>query len=251
MGRPRSLKPKLCEHASSGRAYVTLDGKPVYLGKFGTQDAQDKYDCVIAEWIARGRKFDPTPTRPGADPAAPATAGPTLTTVIEPYWTFAKEYYRAPDGNPTSEIFSIKVVLRLLNRLYGGIPAAELDSLKLLALQEQMIGLGWARKTINKHMGRVKRALAWLASRKHIPATVYHEALTVKGIAAGRTKAKETDPVKPVPEAVVEATMRHLTLSGTRTVIVEYPGGRPDSGAGDRAAGARVPLSDHAPGQPR
>ena len=76
MGRPRSLKPKLCEHAASGRAYVTLDGKPVYLGKFGTQDALDKYDCVIAEWISRGRKFDPAP-KPGAHTAAPATKGST------------------------------------------------------------------------------------------------------------------------------------------------------------------------------
>ena len=33
MPRPKSAKPTYCHHKASDRAYVTIDGKPVYLGK--------------------------------------------------------------------------------------------------------------------------------------------------------------------------------------------------------------------------
>ncbi len=48
MPRPASLKPSYCLDRSSGRAFVTLNGKRVYLGAHGTQASRDAYDRVIA-----------------------------------------------------------------------------------------------------------------------------------------------------------------------------------------------------------
>lgn len=76
------------------------------------------------------------------------------------------------NGRPTDEVGCIRVAMRIWRRHYGDTPAAEFDSLKLLALQEIMVREGWARKTVNDHLGRVKRALKWMVSRKLIPPSV-------------------------------------------------------------------------------
>ncbi len=61
MSRPKSLEPSYCHHRSSGRAYVTINGKPVYLGQHGSQESRDRYRVVVAEWIAQGRQTLPHP----------------------------------------------------------------------------------------------------------------------------------------------------------------------------------------------
>ena len=61
MPRPKSLKPAFCCHKSSGRAFVKLDGKRIYLGRHGSQESKDAYDRAIGEWISRGRLAPPTP----------------------------------------------------------------------------------------------------------------------------------------------------------------------------------------------
>jgi integrase len=216
MPRPRKLQPDYCNHKPSGRAFVRVGGRQVWLGRHGTQESKDRYLAAVAEWVAKGRPAadtetrTPKPARPGQAADAAGSAGPTVTVVIEPYWSFAQGYYRK-HGRPTDEVGCVKVVLRLLRKMYGDLPVADFDSLKMLAFQQAMIDQGWARKTINDHMGRLKRALKWLASRKFVPATVYHESLTISGLEAGRSGARETEPKRPVPLEHVEAVMPWLS----------------------------------------
>lgn len=229
MPRPRKLQPDYCHQKTTGRAFVRVGGRQVWLGQYGTQASKDKYLAVVAEWVARGRpaadtetptqKLDDGKSRNLRDLNTPLS-GPTLTLVIEPYWNFGQGYYRKND-RPTDEIGCIKVVLRLLRKLYGDLPVAQFDSLKMLAVQQAMIDEGWARKTINDHMGRMKRALKWLASRKYIPATIYHESLTISGLEKGRSKARETDRKKPVPQEHVDAVLPFLSRQVATMVRVE------------------------------
>jgi hypothetical protein len=48
----RKAKRAYCLDKSSGRAFVTLNGRRTYLGKHGTPASRDEYDRVIGEWIA-------------------------------------------------------------------------------------------------------------------------------------------------------------------------------------------------------
>ena len=155
MARPRKDKPDYCYHKPSGRAYVRIAGQFVWLGKWGTQESRDKYDMTIGQWKASGRQAPAPVVRPRVS-FAPAATGPTVTMAIEAYWDHAQGYYQK-NGKPTDEVACIRVALRVWRAQYGDEPAAAFDSLKLLALREHMIGLGWARKTINDHVGRVKR----------------------------------------------------------------------------------------------
>ena len=50
MARPKARIPAYYLHKSSGRAYLTPDGKPVYRGEHGTPESHDKFTQVIAEW---------------------------------------------------------------------------------------------------------------------------------------------------------------------------------------------------------
>ena len=43
--------PKLCHHKATGRAVVRLNDVDHYLGMFGTPEAQQAYDRMIAEWL--------------------------------------------------------------------------------------------------------------------------------------------------------------------------------------------------------
>ena len=49
-------------HKPSGQAIVRLNGRMSYLGKHGTDASRQKYDRLIAEWLAQGRMAaEPTP----------------------------------------------------------------------------------------------------------------------------------------------------------------------------------------------
>ena len=78
------------------------------------------------------------------------------------------------------------------------------------AVRNAMIAKGWARRSINLHTGRLKRLFKWGVSKELVPPSV-HQALTaVAGLRAGRSAARESDPVRPVPDAAVGATLPHL-----------------------------------------
>jgi hypothetical protein len=47
--------PTYRKHAATGQAVVTLNGKDIYLGRYGTAESKAAYDRVITEWLANGR----------------------------------------------------------------------------------------------------------------------------------------------------------------------------------------------------
>jgi len=44
-------------HKQSRQAIVTLSGRDVLLGRHGTRESREKYNRVIAEWLAAGRQL--------------------------------------------------------------------------------------------------------------------------------------------------------------------------------------------------
>ena len=53
---PTLRVPSLTLHKRTGQAYVRLNGRCHYLGKFGDPETQQKYHQVIAEWLAGGHR---------------------------------------------------------------------------------------------------------------------------------------------------------------------------------------------------
>src|SRR4051794_3937539 len=76
MPRRRSLKPSYCRDKATDRAYVVIDGRRHYLGRFDSPESRDAYDRLIGEWIARGRRRPPPLPRPVGPPRGPRRLRP-------------------------------------------------------------------------------------------------------------------------------------------------------------------------------
>lgn len=194
-------------HKQSGQALVTLNGKDILLGKHDTPASREAYDRIIGEWIANGRQL----------PAAPADL--TVAELVARFWTHAQRTYRDVDGNPTTELESFRHSLQPLLDLYASTQAAKFSPLCLRAVRERMIAKGNCRKVINRRIGRVRHVSKWASSYELIPPHVHHALRDVEGLRRGRSEARETDPVKPAPEPLVEGLLN--SLSPTLRAMVE------------------------------
>jgi len=200
MPRLCNRNPRYCKHKASGQAIVTIGGRCFYLGPWNTKASKIEYDRIIGEWLAAGRHL------PGSQIPDLAVAE-----LVERFYDHAKTYYRLPDGTPSREVENFKSALSLLNRLYGETPAAEFGPLALESIRVRMIEAGWCRRVVNRQTDRVKAVFKWGVGKQLVPSAVYESLRCVSGLRTGRTTARESDPVRPVSDADVAATLPHLT----------------------------------------
>jgi integrase len=191
-------------HRQSGQAVVTLPDdlgrrRDVLLGKHGSRESNDEYARVIAEWQAKGRKI------------ARATEI-TVNELMTMYWTWAEKYYGRRE-----EMANIRISFRPLKFLYGTTLARELGPLALKAVRELMV-TGYehpqngaqgslARKNVNDRIGRIKRLVKWGVGEELLPPAVFQGLQAVDGLRWGKTQARESPPIKPVPQAYVDAVL--------------------------------------------
>jgi integrase len=187
--------PSLRHHRSSGRAVVTLNGRDVYLGNFGSAESRAEYDRVIGEWMINGRRL------PVANGGARDI---TVNEMLVAYLRHADSYY-VKHGEPTREPEDIRYAVRPLRELYGHTLARDFGPLSLKTVRQRMIAQGWSRNVINQRLGKVKRAFKFAVSEELIPPSVFHGLSTVTGLRHGRSDVRDTEPVKPVPEAFIDA----------------------------------------------
>lgn len=148
----------------------------------------------FAEWLTAGSK-----------------ESRTINQVLTLFRAHAERFYRRPDGSQTSEIDNLKQAARYLRELYGNTPAAEFGPLMLKAVRERMIEQGWCRTNINKQVNRIRLIFKWAGENELVPARV-HAALTlVAGLRRGRSDARESEPVRPVPQAHIDAIQPYVS----------------------------------------
>lgn len=214
--KPRS--PSYRHHRPSGQAVVTLNGRDFYLGVHDSDSSRDGYDRLIAEWLANGRRL------PSSSEVQPDY---TISEVLAGYWKHAQNYYRKA-GEPTSELASIRESVRVLKRLYGDTTANHFTPSALMACRQVMIDSGLSRGVINGRVTRIRRVFKWAVSRELVCVTVYQALATIEGLKRGRSEARETEPVKPVPEEYIEAVLPHLSLQVRAMVELQLlTGARP------------------------
>jgi hypothetical protein len=162
------------------------------VGKHGTPESRDEYNRRIAEWLANGRQL-----------RQPEQAYQVKALILA-LWKHAETHYRHADGTPTSEQDNYRDVLKLLRRFYGETLVINYGPLSLKALRGEMIKLGWCRTNINRQILRVRHVFKWGVENEVVPPSVYHGLVAVGGLQAGRSEAKESEPVKPVPDSHVD-----------------------------------------------
>lgn len=202
--------PKYRKHKPSGQAVVTLNGHDHYLGPHGTEVSKNEYDRLIAEWLATGR------TGRRSDAAV------TIDQLTLVYWKHVQGYYEPRTAG------GMKVALRGFRRLYGPQEACEIGPIALKAFRQELIGEELSRVTINKYVSVIKSMIRWGVEEELLPADRLPAIGALRGLAAGRSAARETDPVSPVLDHEVEAVMPFLPQVVQDMIRVQrYTGMRP------------------------
>jgi integrase len=183
-------------HKPSGLAVVRVRGRDVYLGRHGTPESHQAYRTVVAEWLASTHLAPP-----GPEPQSPRT----INELVLAYLQFAKSYY-VREGVPTREIENIKQAVRPLVELYGQGTADQFGPLALKAVRSVMIERGWCRSLVNARVNLIRRVIKWGVENELVTPSVLHGLQAVSGLKRGRCGVRETQPVKPVDDAVVAAT---------------------------------------------
>jgi len=179
---------------SPADAFVELDGDRIYLGAYGSAESRAEYARLIAEYEANGHR------RPVASNEL------TVVELIARYRRHVDDYY----GPETKSVDRVRQCMKPVKKLYGDIAAIDFGPKALRAVRQVWIDAGRARRTINQYVQEVRRMFKWAASHELLPASTYQALATLEGLRRGRSKAKETKPVKPVPEAHIEAVKDHL-----------------------------------------
>ena len=202
-----SQPPKYRRHSSRDLAFVVLAGRRVYLpGRYGSQESRTEYHRLCREWEAHGR-----PTS-----SVPVGSELTIIELLARFWQHAASYY-VKNGRPTDELHCLKQALRPVCDLYGTTLAREFGPVKLNLCRQQLIQQGLARTTINQALNRIKRVFRWAASQELLIAVAgeiapWLQLNTLRGLERGRSNVRETAPVPPVADAVVQQTLPHLPL---------------------------------------
>ena len=197
--------PKLCRN-SDGRAFSRWKGKRYYHGRYDTPESEESYRRFIQRIVAESNA-----------PADMPSANPLLAELAVPYLDWIADQ-SAKQQN------AIRQMIQQVLEVYGDLDIAEFGPRKVLAWQQWLTTRPeeYSRTTINKRLAELKRWLRWCVSRELMPVERLQAIETVVAVKAGRTAAKETEPVRPVPAADVTATLPYLPPSVAIMAQVQY-----------------------------
>ena len=67
------------------------------------------------------------------------------------------------------------------------------------------------RNEVNKRVRHIMRAFKWAVGEEIIPPSVHHGLKAVAGLRRGRSKARESEKVKPVDNTLVDAIKPYVS----------------------------------------
>lgn len=189
-------QPKYCLHKPTGQAFVRINGKQIYLGLYNSPESREAYDHEILHWR---RLHD--------------TTGKHSTTVGQLCLAFQKHadhFYVDENGKSTGEANNYRKSLRVLVSMFRSVLCTEFGPLKLKAVRSELENSS-VRTQVNKSVSRIKSVFRWGVENEMVPAEVVMALDCVKGLRKGRCKAKESEPILPVPDADLEASLKCMT----------------------------------------
>ena len=189
-------------HKPTGRAVVTLCGRDLYLGEYGTRESRAEYDRIIGEWLANGRTLPGSGSGNGADV--------TNSEMLLAFLAWAETYY-VKNGRMTNEVFHVRYAIKPIRELYGDKLARDFGPLQLKTVRQAIIETGICRSEVNRRVRIIVRGYKWAVAEGMIPPSVHHGLQAVPGLRRGRCDVREAEPVRPIPDAFVDAIAPHAS----------------------------------------
>jgi len=195
---PTRQIPKYRHQKSRNLAVVRIDGKDHYLGPYNSAESHQNYDRLIADWLKKHQL------------KVGKVRNITVCELILSFVQHAESYY-IKDGEPTREFGCIKEACGFVREHFEATLADDFGPLCLQQVRDVMVEKGWSRKHINKQVSRVRRMFRYGVAQELVRAETYQALTAVPDLKKGRTKAPDFEPVKPVPDEVVDATLAELS----------------------------------------
>ncbi len=153
-----------------------------------------QYNRLIAEWTAHHGTL---PNKQASDF--------TVSELLAAFVRYAKTYHSQ------AELQNFAHAVRPLKALYGPTQVVDFGPIALKTVRQKMIEADLARKTINGRVNRIRHIVKWGVENELVPPSVLHGLQAVAGLRCGRTTARESEPVQPVPDEFVDAVLPHVS----------------------------------------
>ena len=223
---PKNSTPTLRRHKSSGHAYARFDGHQIWFGRH--DDPRSHQD--FAEYLCKWQTGDGKSLQGDVSTT-------TVAVLIARYLDHAAIYYRRAGGRPTGTVDAIRYAVRPLLQLFASAPTQTFTVQALKLVRDRMVQSGLARNTVNSRIGRIVHMFRWGCEEALVPAAVYHELRVLRALQRGRSKARETEPRRPVAREHVDAILPHVSRQIAGIVeLMWWSGMRPSEALAVRLA---------------
>ena len=197
---------------NGGTAFVRINGKRIYLGKFGSPEAKQNYARCVAEWAITN----------AAEPGQPThvIGSITVDSLIIAYLDYVRE-------NSVADYYAFRSAAKILLQLYSGITVDSFTPKCLAAVQHQFAqhtdknGKRYSRQYCNTLTKHIKRMFRWGVAQELVSPTTTDALKYVESLRRGRTVAPESKPREDVTDEVVDATLPHLLPTVAAMVQVQ------------------------------
>lgn len=213
---PRTNRPPSYRfHKARRCAVVTIQGRNHYLGDYGSPESHESYARLITLW--RSKAAEP----PLASLPSAKNHCVSINAIILQYLIYADGYYRK-HGKPTGEMNNIRAALGSLKKMFGRAAAEHFGPKDLELVRDSMVEADLCRKTINGRISRIRRLFRWASKEGLVPASAYHGLLALDGLKFGRSRARETQRIRPVPDEHVSRVLPYLNRHVRAMVQVQH-----------------------------
>lgn len=235
MGRRHAGElPAMRQDKRTGHARVRINGKTYWLGRWGSPEARDKFDTLMAAFIASGRSSVDAALAVAAPPPCPVPAlaagqdGTGGLTVGELARAWLDDIERTQPNHRRTSLWHGAIAASRAVRPFATMPAASFGSRALVEVQRHLVNhkvpargkaadggelpaVRLSRRYINDIVGRVRQMFHWGVLQELVPDDRVKALEIVPTIQRGQTKARETKRRKRVRPSVVRDTLPFLT----------------------------------------
>lgn len=217
--------PALLLHRASGQGRVRIAGRYVYVGKFGTDAARQRYAEVLQQHFSAAAQAAVVQPEPATAPLA------RLVTVNDLCLRFVTEripLYLTSEGKPSAERDCFRGVIRLLHQRFGELPVDNFGPLCLRQIRDDMVKKGWSRNFINKQIRRLRYIFRFGISWEIVDPSVAEKLKSVPALGPLESSAPEYPARKSVPDKD-QRKVRELLSPAYRDIfdLLRLTGARP------------------------
>ena len=209
MPKLKNQLPKLCRDRN--QAFSWLNGKRIYHGVYGSQEAEKSYKRFIASLLEN-------PTQ---------TAKPSECLVSE----LALSYLKHLEASTMSQtdLAHFRRVIGFLVEIYGEFAADEFTPKKLKTVRGQMVKIGTlCRRMVNSYTRRIVQIFAWGVEEELVKGATWQDLKAVKPLKKDESGTFDNPPREEIADSEVKKTLPHLSPTvATMVKLQRLTGMRP------------------------